>query len=119
MSGELTPAVLMAKAVRAGASARVLLDLDDVDGACNRAYYAMFDAARAALLASGALVQPRIKTHGGLIAAFGLHLVKNGPISRELGRLLKRAEEIRLVADYTGDSVELAPQAGFGPSIQR
>jgi uncharacterized protein (UPF0332 family) len=36
-----------------------------------------------------------------------LHLVKDGPISRELGRLLKRAEEIRWVADYTGDSVEL------------
>jgi uncharacterized protein (UPF0332 family) len=97
MSGELTPAVLMAKAVRAGASARVLLDLDDVDGACNRAYYAMFDAARAALLTSGARVPPHgIKTHGGLIAAFGLQ-----------GRLLKRAEEVRLVADYTGDSVEL------------
>jgi uncharacterized protein (UPF0332 family) len=45
------------KAVRACISARVLLDLGDVDGACNRAYYAMFDAARAALLASGALVQ--------------------------------------------------------------
>ena len=42
-----------------------------------------------------------------MIAAFGLNLVKNGLISRELGRLLKRAEEIRLVADYTGDSVEL------------
>jgi len=108
MSGELTPEALIAKAVRAGASARVLLGLDDVDGACNRAYYAMFDAARAALLASGALVPPNtIKTHGGLIAAFGLHLVKNGPISRELGLLLKRAEEVRLVADYTGDSVEL------------
>ena len=35
-----------------------------------------------------------------------MHLVKNGPIPKELGRLLKRAEEIRLVADYTGDSVE-------------
>nr|RNF64922.1 HEPN domain-containing protein [Acidithiobacillus sulfuriphilus] len=97
----------MSKAVRARASARALLDLDDVDGACNRAYYAMFDAARAALLASGAPVQPDIgKTHSGLIAAFGLHLVKNGPIPKELGRLLKRAEEIRLVADYKGDSVE-------------
>jgi hypothetical protein len=47
------------------------------------------------------------KTHAGLIAAFGLQLVKNGPITKELGRLLKRAEEIRLVADYKGDSVEL------------
>lgn len=108
MSGSLTPESLMAKAVRACASARALLDLEDVDGACSRAYYAMFDAARAALLASGAPVQPDIgRTHSGLITAFGLHLVKTGPISRELGRLLKRAEEIRLVADYKGDSVEL------------
>ncbi|WP_215857380.1 HEPN domain-containing protein [Acidithiobacillus ferridurans] len=107
MSGALTVEALMSKAIRACASARALLDLDDVDGACNRAYYAMFDAARAALLASGAPVQPDIgKTHSGLIAAFGLHLVKNGPIPKELGRLLKRAEEIRLVADYKGDSVE-------------
>jgi uncharacterized protein (UPF0332 family) len=53
-------------------------------------------------------VQPDLgKTHAGLIAAFGLQLVKNGPITKELGRLLKRAEEIRLVADYKGDSVEL------------
>ena len=46
------------------------------------------------------------KTHAGLIATFGLQLVKNGPITKELGRFLKRAEEIRLVADYKGDSVE-------------
>lgn len=108
MSGELTAEALMSKAIRASASARALLDLGDVDGACNRAYYAMFDAARAALLAAGAPVQPDLgKTHAGLIAAFGLQLVKNGPITKELGRLLKRAEEIRLVADYKGDSVEL------------
>lgn len=108
MSGDLTPEALMAKAVRACASARALLNLDDVDGACNRAYYAMFDAARAALLASGAPVKPDIgKTHSGLISAFGEHLVKNGPISKEMGRLLKRAEEIRIVADYKSDSVEL------------
>jgi uncharacterized protein (UPF0332 family) len=107
MSGELTAEALMSKAIRASASARALLDLGDVDGACNRAYYAMFDAARAALLAAGAPVQPDLgKTHAGLIAAFGLQLVKNGPITKELGRLLKRAEEIRLVADYKGDSVE-------------
>jgi uncharacterized protein (UPF0332 family) len=35
----------MSKAARAVASARLLLDHGDVDGACNRAYYAMFDAA--------------------------------------------------------------------------
>ena len=49
---------LLANAVRAAASAKVLLDIGDTNGACNRAYYAMFDAARAALLASGAPVEP-------------------------------------------------------------
>jgi uncharacterized protein (UPF0332 family) len=79
-------------------------------GACNRAYYAMFDAARAALLASGSpTIRSDIsKTHRGLIHAFSKHLIKNGLISKELGRLLNRSEEIRLVADYKGDSVELS-----------
>jgi uncharacterized protein (UPF0332 family) len=78
---------LMAKAVRATASAKILLDTGDVDGACDRAYYAMFNAARAALLASGAPVQADIsRTHSGLIAAFSLHLVKPGQVSVDLGR---------------------------------
>ncbi|MFY4259360.1 HEPN domain-containing protein [Achromobacter xylosoxidans] len=106
---QLTPDALMAKADTACSSARALLDLGDVDGAANRAYYAMFDAARAALLASGAPIAPDIgRTHSGLIGAFGNFLVKNGPVSKEVGRLLNRAHEIRLVADYTGGSVELA-----------
>jgi len=42
MSDNLIPETLMAKAVRACASAHALLDLNDVNGACNRAYYAMF-----------------------------------------------------------------------------
>lgn len=57
---QLTPDALMAKADTACSSARALLDLGDVDGAANRAYYAMYDAARAALLASGAPVEPDI-----------------------------------------------------------
>lgn len=94
---------LMAKAVRAAASAKVLLNAGDADGACNRAYYAMFDAARAALLASGADVG---KTHNGTLNAFSDRLVKNGPFPKEMGRLLKHAETFRYVADYNGDSVE-------------
>ncbi|HSW16490.1 MAG TPA: HEPN domain-containing protein, partial [Ramlibacter sp.] len=109
VSNQMTPSALMTKAERACASARVLLDVGDVDGACNRAYYAMFDAARAALLASGAPVEPDIaRTHGGLINAFSNHLVKNGPVSKEMGRLLNRAQRIRQIADYKGDSVELS-----------
>ncbi len=97
----------MAKAIRAAASARALLELGDVDGACNRAYYAMFDGARAALLSVGALKADEIgRTHSGLISAFGLHLVKPGKVPVETGRMLKRAEEFRLIADYKGDEVE-------------
>jgi uncharacterized protein len=164
LSDGLTPDTLMSKAVRACGSARVLFELGDVDGACNRAYYARslsdlsdrsepggrartdfhvfeahswpmqrkngetwtalptgavdqpqvrqaprFDSARAALLVANAPVPAEVgKTHGGLITAFSQHLVKNGPIPKDIGRLLKRAEEIGLVADYKGDSVELA-----------
>ncbi|MCX7662789.1 MAG: HEPN domain-containing protein [Tepidimonas fonticaldi] len=40
---------LLAKAEVAAASAQALLERGDPDGAVNRAYYAMFDAARAML----------------------------------------------------------------------
>ena len=106
---QFTPEALMAKADTACSSARALLDLGDVDGAANRAYYAMFDAARAALLVSGAQVAPDIgRTHSGLIGAFGKFLVRNGAVPKEIGRLLNRAHEIRLVADYKGECVEAA-----------
>ena len=68
----------------------------------------MFDAARAALIASKAPVPPEIaKTHSGLIAAFSLHLVKPSFFPVELGRAFNRAEDLRLVADYKGDSISL------------
>jgi uncharacterized protein (UPF0332 family) len=96
---------LMAKAVQAAASARVLLDTGDADGACNRSYYAMFDAARAALLVTGAEIS---KTHKGVLNAFSDRLVKNGTLPKEMGRLLKHAETFRYVADYEGNPVELS-----------
>lgn len=95
---------LMAKAVQASASAKVLLGMGDADGACNRAYYAMFDAARAVLLAGGHDVG---KTHKGVLNAFSEHLVKRGLLPKEMGRLLKQAETRRYVADYEGDPVGL------------
>jgi uncharacterized protein (UPF0332 family) len=102
----------MAKATQAVASGRVLLELGDVDGACNRAYYAMFDAAQAALLVSGVPSPEGLgKTHRGLINTFSAYLVKDGPVNKELGRQLKRAEEMRLVADYNGASVQQSDAA--------
>jgi uncharacterized protein (UPF0332 family) len=95
---------MMAKAERACTSARALLELCDADVASNRAYFAMFDAARSALLSVGGGTG---KTHRGLINAFSDRLIKTGIVSKDLGRLLKRAEEARLAADYKPDTVEL------------
>ncbi len=104
----MTPQELMAKADRALASAKLLLDSGDVDGACNRAYYAMFNAARAALLSINAPVPAEVaRTHSGLIAAFSLHLVKTGKVAIEHGRSLNKVEDLRLIADYRGDPVTL------------
>ena len=77
----------------------------DADGACNRAYYAMFDAARAALLASATDGTDIPRTHSGVITAFSLKLVKTGRVPVELGKTLNRAAEIRLIADYKDEPI--------------
>lgn len=95
------------KAQRAAASAKLLLEANDYEGACSRAYYAMFDAAKAALTAIGAPKEAQTaRTHRELITAFSLHLVKSGHLSVEIGRALNQMQDIRLVSDYTGDPIE-------------
>ncbi|WP_338130192.1 HEPN domain-containing protein [Polynucleobacter sphagniphilus] len=65
----------------------------DYDGACNRAYYAMFDAARAALLSSNSVKDlSLVRTHNGLITSFSLNLVKPGKVAIELGKALNKVE---------------------------
>ena len=95
---------LIEKAAQAARSAKLLLDSGDDSGACNRAYYAMFDAASAALRAVGAPIideKGRITTkHSGVISSFGLLIAKAGHLPLSLGRTLNKAETIRLVADY-------------------
>ena len=99
---------LLHKASKALSSAQLLLESGDADGACNRAYYAMFDAARAALMAFQKSDEVlTIKTHSGLIASFSLKLVKPGLIDIELGKSLNKVEDLRLIADYKGDAITL------------
>lgn len=99
---------IMDKAEKALASASILFDAGDSDGATNRAYYAMFDAAIAALSRAGVgLAQDQHKTHGGLIGSFGLHLVQTGRLPAESGRALNRVQELRLTADYLAEPVPL------------
>jgi uncharacterized protein (UPF0332 family) len=53
MTGRHPPKTYMRKAETALSSARRNLQAGDGDGACDRAYYAMFNAAHAALFALG------------------------------------------------------------------
>jgi uncharacterized protein (UPF0332 family) len=103
----LKTAELIARARRSATSAKLLLEAGDLNGACNRAYYAMFDAARAALLASKEPVKSEvIKTHSGLIAAFSLYLIKPGRIPAQYGKSLRQVDQIRLIADYSDEEVD-------------
>jgi uncharacterized protein (UPF0332 family) len=104
----LTAVEYFEKADRALSAARLLLENSEIEGACNRAYYAMFDAAQAALMASGVSVpEAATKTHRGLIGAFGLHLVKSKQIASEFGGAINKVERLRRLADYTGELIEL------------
>ena len=47
------------------------------------------------------------RAHRGVIGTFGRFLLEKRPTLKEMGRLLNRAHETRLLADYTGDGVEL------------
>ena len=89
--------------------AEILLEQEALRGTINRAYYAMFNAAHAALLRANAqLASSDIRRHGTLISAFGLYLVHPGLLPADLGRMLNKAESARILADYTGE--EIAPE---------
>ena len=102
MSKSVTAASYIRKAERALKEAQLLLREGATEGACNRAYCAMHDATHAALMAAG-YEEPdaTIKTHNGLIAAFGQKLVQSDALDPALGRSLNKVQDIRLIADYT------------------
>jgi uncharacterized protein (UPF0332 family) len=109
VNSSLSPASFMRKAEAALAGARLLLEAGDTDGTCSRAYYAMFDAAHAALFALGIEeASAPIKTHNGLIAKFGQHLVLGHHLAATHGEALNTVQRFRQLADYTGDAVSLS-----------
>jgi len=109
-----TPATYMRKAATALSAARLLLRAGDTDGACNRAYFAMFDAAHAALLMAGIeLPEAPVKTHNGLIALFGQHLVRTGHLDAEHGIAFNKVQNLRLLADYEGGPISIENAAGL------
>jgi uncharacterized protein (UPF0332 family) len=101
MARAVIAAEYLRKAERALDEAKMLMAASKTEGACNRAYYAMFDAAHAALFAVGReLPDALIKTHHTLIGEFGKSLVLGGHLDAQFGRALNRGHDIRLLADY-------------------
>jgi uncharacterized protein (UPF0332 family) len=102
--------VLWTKAEAAARSARLLGEAGDWDGAANRAYYAVFSAARA-VLASVRASLAESRHHGTIFRRFEKHIVKGRGLDGALGHsFIGRLSGARRAADYGNDRVS-APAA--------
>jgi hypothetical protein len=94
------------------AAARADLAAGRCDDAASRAYYAMFHAARAMLGAKGLSA----RSHSGLAAVFGEHLVRSGEFDVQLGRWLGQGRRTREIGDYDGRSRSVAASVPPAPT---
>lgn len=92
---DLTRAYL-GKAERALEAARRSIEADDAETAGNRAYYACFYVAQAALALEG----DRPKTHAGTHRQFARRYVADGRVPADVARILPEAFRLRLREDY-------------------
>lgn len=88
---------LMQRADRSIRSAELLLNEGDFDTSVSRCYYAMFYSVEALLLTKGL----KFSSHRSVISLFGEHFVKTGLFKPEMGRILSKTFEKRLVGDYS------------------
>lgn len=100
-----------AKALECLEDARWALQGSRAASAVNRAYYAMFHAAEAALLAQLGL---EFSSHGAVQAAFGKHFARSNRVPRRLHQLFVLAFEARQEADY-----ELAAKVSLEEARER
>lgn len=77
-------------------SAKILLAAEEYKSANNRSYYAVFQAINAIHGLNG----NAYKRHKDAIGSFNKDYVKTGIFSREIGRKISEAEEIRHASDY-------------------
>ncbi|MBO7493790.1 MAG: HEPN domain-containing protein [Bacteroidales bacterium] len=84
------------KAFRAYEQAKGVLGLQYWETIANRLYYAAYNVVSALLIANGDTAQ----THSGVIHLFGLHFVKTGIISSDMGRLYHNLFTMRQTGDY-------------------
>jgi len=102
-----TAKLLIEKSHKLYGTACAIFDLGDWESCISRAYYSMFNAAKSAVLISGAPVkQDFARTHSGLIAAFSNYIIKEKIIPKEVGNQLGKVQEIRLMADYKDEEID-------------
>ena len=89
-------AALLGRAVRDLDDAHYLLDDGRTLAAVNRAYYACFHAAQAALL----IVGEAPTTHKGAVLRFAYHFIRTGVVGADTGAFLAYALNARTEADY-------------------
>jgi len=77
-------------------SSKALLDIDDLRGAINRAYYAVFQAMRAVL----ALERKDFAKHAGVIAYFRKDYIKTGIFPVEMSDTITELFNGRSEGDY-------------------
>ncbi len=112
MTARISPEAYMRKAESTLAAALRNLREHDANIACECAYYAMFNAAHAALLALGIEgISTPIKTHNGLVAKFSQEVTLPGHLPRDRGKDLSNVQKFRQVATYSVESVDLADAA--------
>ena len=87
---------LLRKAERKLSTAKKLLELGEYEDTVSRAYYCIFHAAKAVLALEGSFP----KTHEGTLKEFGLKLIKERKLPRELGIIFSDARSLRETADY-------------------
>lgn len=77
-------------------AAKLLRSAELPNDAASRAYYAVFHAASALLLAQNL----EFKSHAGVLRAISLNFVKPGILENSVGRDLNWLAELRQTADY-------------------
>lgn len=78
-------------------AARLLLTQDYFDFAASRAYYAMYYAAEALLLARGL----SFSSHAAVIANYGKEFSKTGDMDRKFHKHLIAVQDLRSQGDYS------------------
>ncbi|MCX7840926.1 MAG: HEPN domain-containing protein [Anaerolineae bacterium] len=96
-------------------SAQVLIDAGEYRDSISRSYYAVLDAADAALIIKG--ITPH--SHEGTLVLFSVHFVKKGLVQKDFGVLFKRMRKARQQADYSRQIVFTKEDAEYWFALAR